>query len=219
MCFFNPGPERRVQSPNRYIADAKLCFCKNNKRMMMGLGFRVYGLGLRVEGSAGGVEHFHGISERGPEILKTAIKDVFKRVTIMIIHFHPGSFFSIIDGKFSRSNESVSECAACEKPTKLNAEEQKEAVDVTGKVFVRLDRAACPCRVVGRRKFGSAPLTFAALVFTCRNEARTRSGTTQTFRAAGASSSWSDMSLLLRPKPGRSTPAPLRVRVKVRLSE
>jgi|LauGreDrversion2_3_1035106.scaffolds.fasta_scaffold351776_1 hypothetical protein len=35
MCFFNPGPERRVPSPNRYIADAKLCLCKNNKRMMM----------------------------------------------------------------------------------------------------------------------------------------------------------------------------------------
>jgi hypothetical protein len=31
MCF-NPCPERRVPSPNRYIADAKFCFCKNNKR-------------------------------------------------------------------------------------------------------------------------------------------------------------------------------------------
>ena len=74
--------------------------------------------------------------------MKAVIKDVFKRVTIMIIHFHPVSFFSIIDGKFSRGNESASECAACEKPTKLNAEEQEEEVDVTRKVFVRLDRAA-----------------------------------------------------------------------------
>jgi hypothetical protein len=34
MCF-NPGPERRVPSPNRYIADAKFCFCKNNKRIII----------------------------------------------------------------------------------------------------------------------------------------------------------------------------------------
>ena len=34
MCF-NPGPERRVPSPNRYIADAKFCFCKNNKTIII----------------------------------------------------------------------------------------------------------------------------------------------------------------------------------------
>jgi hypothetical protein len=34
MCF-NPGPERRVPSRNRYIADAKFCFCKNNKRIII----------------------------------------------------------------------------------------------------------------------------------------------------------------------------------------
>jgi hypothetical protein len=31
MCF-NPSPVRRVPSPNRYIAVARFCFCKNNKR-------------------------------------------------------------------------------------------------------------------------------------------------------------------------------------------
>ena len=34
MCF-NPGPERRVSSPNRYTADAKFCFCKNNKSIII----------------------------------------------------------------------------------------------------------------------------------------------------------------------------------------
>jgi hypothetical protein len=34
MCF-NPGPERRVPSPNRYIAVASFCFCKNNKRSII----------------------------------------------------------------------------------------------------------------------------------------------------------------------------------------
>jgi hypothetical protein len=34
MCF-NPGPERRVPSPNRYIADTKFCFYKNNKRIII----------------------------------------------------------------------------------------------------------------------------------------------------------------------------------------
>ena len=31
MCF-NPSPVRRVPSPNRYMAVARFCFCKNNKR-------------------------------------------------------------------------------------------------------------------------------------------------------------------------------------------
>jgi hypothetical protein len=34
MCF-NPGPERRVLSPNRYIAVASFCFCKDNKRTII----------------------------------------------------------------------------------------------------------------------------------------------------------------------------------------
>ena len=34
MCF-NPSPVRRVPSPNRYIAVAKFCFCKNNKRLVV----------------------------------------------------------------------------------------------------------------------------------------------------------------------------------------
>jgi len=32
---FNPGPERRVPSPNRYMAVARFCFCKNNKRTII----------------------------------------------------------------------------------------------------------------------------------------------------------------------------------------
>jgi hypothetical protein len=67
----------------------------------------------------------------------TAPAPVFKGLPSLLIHCHPGSFFSIIDGEFGRSNESAGECAAREKPTKLDAEEQKEAVDVTRKV-VRL---------------------------------------------------------------------------------
>jgi hypothetical protein len=34
VFFFNPSPVRRVPIPNRYTAKAKLCFCKNNKRMI-----------------------------------------------------------------------------------------------------------------------------------------------------------------------------------------
>ena len=37
MCFFfNPGPVWRVPIPNRYTAKAKFCFCKNNKRRIIG---------------------------------------------------------------------------------------------------------------------------------------------------------------------------------------
>ena len=68
--------------------------------------------------------------------MKSVIKDVFKCVTIMVIHFHPCVFFSIIDGKFGRGDKRASEGTASEKPTKLNAKDQEEAVDVAGKVFV-----------------------------------------------------------------------------------
>ena len=34
MCF-NPSPERRVPSPNRYMAFVRFCFCKNNKRTII----------------------------------------------------------------------------------------------------------------------------------------------------------------------------------------
>jgi hypothetical protein len=40
LFFFNPGPVRRVPSPNRYTAEAKLCFCKNNKRMIIKAAFK-----------------------------------------------------------------------------------------------------------------------------------------------------------------------------------
>jgi hypothetical protein len=60
----------------------------------------------------------------------------------------------------------------------LNVKEQKEVVDVTRKVFVRLDRAACPCGVISRRKFGSATLTFAAIVVVYMNTVRARSEAT-----------------------------------------
>ena len=42
MCF-NPGPKRRVPSPNRYIAVANFCSCKNNKRLMM----NIHGIAVR----------------------------------------------------------------------------------------------------------------------------------------------------------------------------
>jgi hypothetical protein len=53
MCF-NPGPKRRVPSPNRYIAVANFCSCKNNKRLMMNIH------GIAVRPSVLGVEWFCG---------------------------------------------------------------------------------------------------------------------------------------------------------------
>jgi hypothetical protein len=100
LFYFNPGPVWRVPIPNRYTAKAKLCFCKNNKRRII-------------------------ISERGPEILKAAIKDVFKRVAVMRISFHPGSFFSVVDCKVGRGDKSAGEGAACQNPTKLDSEGQE----------------------------------------------------------------------------------------------
>jgi hypothetical protein len=44
-----------------------------------------YLLGTQLLGRAVGVENFHIVCERGPEILKTAIEDVFKHVTVVLI--------------------------------------------------------------------------------------------------------------------------------------
>ena len=134
-------------------------------------------LGTERLSSAVGVEHFYRISERGPEILKASIKDVFKRVTVMVIHFNRGVFFSIVDCKFGRGDKSVSEGAAREKPTKLDAKDQERAVDVAGKVFMRLDLAGCKCGLV-RRELGSAPRTFSAFVVAVGSVARARSRST-----------------------------------------
>jgi hypothetical protein len=60
------------------------------------------------------LERFEGISERGPEYFKAAIEYVFKRVAISFIRVHPVEFFSIIDSKLCRSDESTSKCATRE---------------------------------------------------------------------------------------------------------
>jgi hypothetical protein len=44
-----------------------------------------YLLGTHLLGRAVGVENFHIVSELGPEILKSAIEDVFKRVSFVLI--------------------------------------------------------------------------------------------------------------------------------------
>jgi hypothetical protein len=97
-----------------------------------------YLLGTQLLGRSVGVENFHSVSERGPEVLKTAIEDVFKRVTVVLIQCHPCIFFSIVDRHVCRGYKSAGEGAACQNPTKLDAEDQEEAVDMSGKVFMRL---------------------------------------------------------------------------------
>jgi len=97
-----------------------------------------YLLGTQLLGRAVGVENFHSVSERGPEILKTVIKDVFKRVEVVFIQGHPSIFFSVVDCKVCLGHKSAGEGAAREDPTKLDAEDQEEAVDMARKVFMRL---------------------------------------------------------------------------------
>jgi hypothetical protein len=115
-----------------------------------------YLLGTQLLGRAVGVENFHSVGERGPEVLKAAIEDVFKRVTVVLIQCHPGIFFSVVDRKVCRGYKSAGKGAARQNPTKLDAEDQEEAVDMAGKVFMRLDTAAFKCGIV-RWKVGFAP--------------------------------------------------------------
>jgi len=125
------------------------------KREISEKGFP-YLLGTHLLGRAVGVENFHSVSERGPEILKSVIEDVFKRVTVVLIQCHPGIFFNVVNHKVCLGYKSAGEGAACQNPTKLDAEDQEEVVDMAGKVFMRLDTASFKCGIV-RWKVGFAP--------------------------------------------------------------
>ena len=115
-----------------------------------------YLLGTHLLGRAVGVENFHSVSERGPEILKTVIKDVFKRVAVVLIQSHPGIFFSVVDRKVCLGYKSAGEGTARENLAKLDAEHQEKAVDMAGKVFMRLDTATFKCGII-RWKIGFSP--------------------------------------------------------------
>jgi hypothetical protein len=115
-----------------------------------------YLLGTQLLGRSVGVENFHRVSERGPEILKSVIEDVFKRVTVVLIQCHPGIFFSVVDRRVCLGYKRSGEGAARQDPTKLDAEDQEQVVDMSGKVFMRLDTAEFKCGIV-RWKVGFAP--------------------------------------------------------------
>jgi hypothetical protein len=67
-----------------------------------------YLLGTQLLGRAVGVENIHSVGERGPEILKTAIENVFKHVAVVLIQCHPGIFFNVIDRKVVRGDKLAS---------------------------------------------------------------------------------------------------------------
>jgi hypothetical protein len=96
------------------------------KREISEKGFP-YLLGTHLLGRSVGVENFHSVSEQGPEVLKSAIEDVFKRVTVVLIQCHPGIFFSVVDRNVCLGDKSEGEGAARQNPTKLDAEDQEEA--------------------------------------------------------------------------------------------
>jgi hypothetical protein len=74
----------------------------------------------------------------------------------VLIQCHPGIFFSVVDRKVCLGYKSVGEGAARQNPTKLDAEDQREEVNMAGKVFMRLDTAAFKCGIV-RWKVEFAP--------------------------------------------------------------
>ena len=129
-----------------------------------------YLLGTQLLGRTVGVENFHSVSERGPEILKTVIKDVFKRVVVVLIQCHPSILmillllflqkqslaFSVVDCKVCLGSTSEGEGVARENPAKLDAEDQEEAINMSGKVLVLLDTTVFKCGII-RWKVGFAP--------------------------------------------------------------
>jgi hypothetical protein len=113
-------------------------------------------LGTQLLGRDVGVENFHSICKRGPEILKSVIEDVFKCVTVVLIQRHPGIFFNVIDHNVCLGYKRAGEGAARQNPTKLDAEDQEETVNMAGKVFIQLDTASFKCCII-RWKVRLAP--------------------------------------------------------------
>ena len=123
-----------------------------------------------------GVKNFHNISERGPEILKLAIKDVFKRVAVVLIQCHPSIFFCVVDRKVCLGYKSAGEGAARENPVKLNAEHQEKTVDMAGKIFMQLDAATFKCGI-SRWKIRFSPGEMTIIIVVC-SASHTTSGST-----------------------------------------
>jgi hypothetical protein len=119
------------------------------------------------------LEHLEGISERVPEHLEASIEYVFQRVSIRFVHVHPGAFFGIIDSCLRLSDESTAKCSTREQSPELYAKEQKEAEDVTREIFVLLDSAASPARIVSWNKIASVPRTSAIVIAASASSART----------------------------------------------
>jgi hypothetical protein len=136
-----------------------------------------YLLGAQLLGRAVGVKHFHSVSKRGPEILKAAIKDVFKRVAVVLIQGHPSIFFSVVDRKVGLGHKSAAEGAARQNPTKLDAEDQEEAVDMARKVFMRLYTAAFKGGIIGR-KIGFTPGAMTVILAVSKSACASAASTT-----------------------------------------
>jgi hypothetical protein len=119
------------------------------------------------------LKDLEGVSERFPEHLETTIEYVFQRVAIRFVQVRPGAFLRVIDSGLGVSDESPATCATREQPPELYAEEQKEAEDVTREIFVLLDNAASPSRVVSWNKITSVPRTAAIVVAARASSART----------------------------------------------
>jgi hypothetical protein len=119
------------------------------------------------------LKYFEVISEGGPEPFKAAIKYVFQRVAIRFVRVHPGAFFSIINTGLRRSDESTAKCSTREQPPELYVKEQKEAEDVTREIFVALDCAASPARIVTWNKIASVPRTSTIVIAASASSART----------------------------------------------
>jgi hypothetical protein len=112
------------------------------------------------------LEHLEGISERVPERLEAVIEYVFQRVAIHFVHVHPGAFFGIIDSGLCLSDESTAKCSTREQPPELYTKEQKEAEDVTREIFVLLDSASSPARIVRWNNITAIPRTSAIVIAT-----------------------------------------------------
>jgi hypothetical protein len=131
-----------------------------------------YLLGTQLLSRDVGVKFFHSVGEWGPEILKLVIEDVFKRVTVVLIQYHPGIFFRVIDCKVCLGYKSVGEGATRQNPAKLDADDQEEEVNMEGKVFMRLDTAAFKNGIV-RWEVGFAPRTMTIVIMAISSATRT----------------------------------------------
>ncbi len=119
-----------------------------------------------------------GVSAGVPQCLEAAIEQGFENVPVVLVQSHPGVLLLVVHSVFFCGDERAANADAGQHPAELEAEDVKEEVDMTRKVFVPVHTALAESVVRGEVCFlpdATAFFKVAAVAFTASG-ASTSSG-------------------------------------------